>query len=82
MILRKREPNANRPIKAPLPFVWAFLAFCAYALIFVFIPVENPYYPYWGKKIRFDTGNIPMIHTTFTQKFLTSLQLYPSVYIP
>ncbi|KAL1927777.1 hypothetical protein VTP01DRAFT_3598 [Rhizomucor pusillus] len=82
LILRKREPNANRPIKAPLPFVWAFLAFCAYALIFVFIPVENPYYPYWGKKIRFDTGNIPMIHTTFTQKFLTSLQLYPSVYIP
>ncbi|KAG1471335.1 hypothetical protein G6F56_002184 [Rhizopus delemar] len=37
LILRKREPKNNRPIVAPL----------TYALIFVFIPVENHYYPYW-----------------------------------
>lgn len=27
--------------------VYVFLAFTAYALIFVLIPVENKYYPYW-----------------------------------
>lgn len=49
LILRKREPNSNRPIIAPLVCVYIFLAFTAYALIFVFIPVENKYYPYWRK---------------------------------
>lgn len=30
-------------------FVYVFLFFTAYCLIFVFIPVENKYYPYWRK---------------------------------
>ncbi|CAO3610302.1 unnamed protein product [Mucor hiemalis] len=47
LILRKREPNSNRPIVAPLVCVFIFLGFTAYALVFVFIPVENKYYPYW-----------------------------------
>ncbi|KAF1800489.1 amino acid permease-domain-containing protein [Mucor lusitanicus] len=47
LILRRREPNSNRPIRAPLVCVYVFLAFTAYALVFVFIPVKNQYYPYW-----------------------------------
>ncbi|ORY94118.1 amino acid permease-domain-containing protein [Syncephalastrum racemosum] len=47
LILRRREPHNKRPIKAPLVCVYTFLAFTIYALIFVFIPVDNPYYPYW-----------------------------------
>ncbi|KAI8078328.1 amino acid/polyamine transporter I [Thamnidium elegans] len=47
LILRRREPNSKRPISAPLVCVYVFLAFTAYALIFVLIPVENKYYPYW-----------------------------------
>jgi amino acid transporter len=47
LILRKREPKNNRPIKAPLVCVYIFLLFTAYALVVVFIPVENHYYPYW-----------------------------------
>ncbi|CAO3703329.1 unnamed protein product [Rhizopus stolonifer] len=47
LILRKREPKNNRPIVAPLICVYVFLIFTAYALVFVFIPVENHYYPYW-----------------------------------
>ncbi|KAI9498758.1 amino acid/polyamine transporter I [Zychaea mexicana] len=47
IILRKREPHNKRPIKAPLVLVWTFMAFTIYAIIFVFIPVENPHYPYW-----------------------------------
>ncbi|KAI8079567.1 amino acid/polyamine transporter I [Gilbertella persicaria] len=47
LILRKREPNNKRPIVAPLVCVYAFLGFTAYALVFVFIPVKNRYYPYW-----------------------------------
>ncbi|KAI8147002.1 amino acid/polyamine transporter I [Fennellomyces sp. T-0311] len=47
IILRKREPHNKRPIRAPIVCVWIFLAFTVYALIFVFIPVDNPYYPYW-----------------------------------
>ncbi|PHZ16800.1 amino acid transporter [Rhizopus microsporus ATCC 52813] len=47
IILRKREPNNNRPIVAPLVCVYAFLFFTLYALVFVFIPVDNKYYPYW-----------------------------------
>ncbi|KAI7857682.1 amino acid/polyamine transporter I [Circinella umbellata] len=47
IILRKREPHNKRPIVAPLTCVYGFMAFTVYALIFVFIPVENPYYPYW-----------------------------------
>ncbi|KAI8991796.1 amino acid/polyamine transporter I [Mycotypha africana] len=46
-ILRKREPHSSRPIAAPLVCVSIFLCFTAYALVFVFIPVENAYYPYW-----------------------------------
>ncbi|KAG2189920.1 hypothetical protein INT46_001935 [Mucor plumbeus] len=47
LILRRREPNSNRPIRAPLVCVYVFLSFTAYALVFVFIPVKNQYYPYW-----------------------------------
>ncbi|KAI8644120.1 amino acid/polyamine transporter I [Parasitella parasitica] len=47
LILRRREPKSNRPIQAPLVCVYVFLAFTTYALIFVFIPVKNQYYPYW-----------------------------------
>ncbi|KAI8381369.1 amino acid/polyamine transporter I [Radiomyces spectabilis] len=47
LILRKREPFVTRPVVAPLFCVLVFLSFTVYALIFVFIPVENPYYPYW-----------------------------------
>ncbi|OBZ88543.1 High-affinity methionine permease [Choanephora cucurbitarum] len=47
LILRKREPNNKRPIVAPLVCVYVFWAFTAYALVFVFIPVENNQYPYW-----------------------------------
>ncbi|RCH90854.1 hypothetical protein CU097_011068 [Rhizopus azygosporus] len=47
IILRKREPNNNRPIVAPLVCVYTFLFFTLYALVFVFIPVDNKYYPYW-----------------------------------
>lgn len=49
LILRRREPNSNRPIRAPLVCVYVFLSFTAYALVFVFIPVKNQYYPYWRK---------------------------------
>lgn len=43
LILRKRELNSKRPIVAPLVCVLIFLAFTAYALIFVFIPVHNKF---------------------------------------
>ncbi|KAI7907678.1 amino acid/polyamine transporter I [Cokeromyces recurvatus] len=47
LILRRREPFNRRPIVSPLVCVYVFLAFTAYALVFVFIPVKNQYYPYW-----------------------------------
>ncbi|KAI9021553.1 amino acid/polyamine transporter I [Phycomyces nitens] len=47
LILRKREPHNKRPIVAPISCVLVFLSFTIYALIFVFVPVKNPYYPYW-----------------------------------
>lgn len=69
LILRRREPNSNRPLVAPLGnchlvtyqhnvinvsfnlvCVYVFLFFTTYALVFVFIPLENKYYPYWRKK--------------------------------
>ncbi|ORX47744.1 amino acid transporter [Hesseltinella vesiculosa] len=49
ILLRRREPDLRRPIKAPLPLVLFSMAVSLYSLVFVFIPPTNKPsgYPYW-----------------------------------
>ncbi|KAI8059226.1 amino acid/polyamine transporter I [Gongronella butleri] len=56
LILRFREPDVERPIKAPIPAVLLFIAICIYALVFVFIPPtgnQKPAYPYYVPYVCF-----------------------------
>ncbi|KAI9309648.1 amino acid/polyamine transporter I [Cunninghamella echinulata] len=50
LILRRREPELKRYIRAPIPLVLFYLAVCAFTLIFVYIPPTKApsAYPYWG----------------------------------
>ncbi|KAI7881138.1 amino acid transporter [Lichtheimia hyalospora FSU 10163] len=48
LVLRKREPHNARPVVAPYACIAAFLCFTLYALLFVYIPVDSPHYPYWA----------------------------------
>ncbi|ORX52289.1 hypothetical protein DM01DRAFT_1363259 [Hesseltinella vesiculosa] len=58
LILRRREPELARPIRAPIALVVFFILICFYTLIFVYIPPTkiSTEYPYfcnlqpWGEK--------------------------------
>ncbi|KAI8097349.1 amino acid/polyamine transporter I [Halteromyces radiatus] len=49
-ILRHREPDLKRPIRAPTIFVFFFIAVCIFTIVFVFLPPTHApaSYPYYG----------------------------------
>ncbi|OBZ83892.1 High-affinity methionine permease [Choanephora cucurbitarum] len=48
LLLRRREPTLERPIKVPIIISVIFILICSYTLVFVFIPQESSGdYPYW-----------------------------------
>ncbi|KAI8341793.1 amino acid permease-domain-containing protein, partial [Chlamydoabsidia padenii] len=50
-VLRRREPQLPRPIRAPAMVVLFFISVCLFTTVFVFIPPTQPpiAYPYYGK---------------------------------
>ncbi|KAG1423049.1 hypothetical protein G6F58_003001 [Rhizopus delemar] len=48
-ILRKTQPDINRPYKVPTVVALVFIVICFYTLVFVFVPPVSPPsgYPYW-----------------------------------
>ncbi|KAI8331594.1 amino acid permease-domain-containing protein [Chlamydoabsidia padenii] len=69
LLLRRREPNTKRPIRAPIPLVIFYLMICVFTLVFVYIPPTNApaAYPYWGKTyplLENSSTNIQLFNST------------------